>query len=159
MGVYPGSTAPVCSRNGISAAIGKTLIYRCRFAARICANNNFAAMNARSVKVSLHDFISGNENALQVFIEQAFAPGGVQLITSVAMRRGLCNAFLLLDNLQSTFSRTLFCGVSFCAILYTTICLGYETILLTSPTKILSAQPQSQTACLRLQTTSWQHSS
>ncbi len=57
MGVYPGSTARFAPRTDCLDL--KTSTYRCRFRRTICANNNFAVMNIRSVKVSLHDFISG----------------------------------------------------------------------------------------------------
>ncbi len=58
----------------------------------------------------------------------------------------LCMCLLLLDNSNLTFSRT----HSAVFIYSTPKGLVSETILLTSPTKILSAQPQSQTVYLRL---------
>ncbi len=59
-------------------------------------------------------------------------------------------AFLLL--IQSDILRTLFCGVGFCAGQQSAAWLAKR--LSTSPTKI-AAQPQSQTAYLRLPNSSW----
>ncbi len=69
-------------------------------------------MNIRSVKVSLHNFISGERGQLRNIREQAFAPEarrqlrGGSVITVCGNERGFMYAFLLLD-LNLTFSRTL----------------------------------------------------
>ncbi len=85
MGVYPGSTALLAPERD-SALTG-----RCRFCRTDCANNNTREYVAGQ---SRHDFISGDENALRIFIEQAFALGVMSTSRRISYNRSVMSGFM-----------------------------------------------------------------
>ncbi len=105
----------------------------------------------------LHAFLSAAQRSAEYSLSrlsrQVINFAADQLITVCGNAVALCMPFSC-STTPIWHSQNLVCGVGFCAILYTVICcLVSETILLTSPTKILLSS-QSQTAYLPVLQTS-----
>ncbi len=147
MGVYPGSR--VCLVPERIVPDRKTHLSVSFRRTDLCINTCRHGTYARS-KSSPRDFIAATNASAEYhwagFSRQARRQLRADQLITVCGDVAYVYAFLLLDNLHLTFPEP--CSAChFCAILYTKyLLLGYsETILLTPPTKILSAH-QSQTA-------------